>query len=82
MSDIVLRSTVRARAELHSLVETLKQRLREQDGQDTVEYIGVLVLVAAIIAGVFAFIPGVESTLQTDVTHMISDIFNGTKPGK
>jgi hypothetical protein len=92
MSDIVLRGTARAHNTLHNVagaVKRIPERLREQDGQDTVEYIGVLVLVAALIAAVYLFIPTVSGDLQKGATGMVNSIFShggggggtGTTPG-
>ena len=75
MSDIVLRNTARVQVQLTSLMETLRTRLAEQEGQDTIEYLGVLLVVAALIALVVGVVNGLGGTIKGDVTNAINGVF-------
>ena len=70
MRDPILRVTVRTRVALTAARQEFPERLarvaraaRAQDGQDIVEYGGILVLVAAILAVLIT---------QTDLPHVIA----------
>jgi Flp pilus assembly pilin Flp len=83
MSNLILRSASRAQAAhdtasqmLVSYAQGLVERLRrEQTGQDMVEYAGVLLIVAAIIAGALALANGIGQTIAHDITTEIGKIF-------
>jgi hypothetical protein len=55
----------------------LRRRLVCQRGQDTVEWAGVLVIVALIIAAIVAFAPRLGTTLGHDMECVIKKIFGG-----
>lgn len=76
MSDIVLRNTARAQIQLTNLVERLRDRLAEQEGQDTIEYLGVLIVVAAVILAVYQLIPGLKGTISKGAKQVIQGVFN------
>lgn len=86
MSDLVLGATTRGQSEVVSLADMLgraSRRLakgfrREQTGQDMVEYAGVLLIVAIIIAAVVASPLG--TIIGSNVTNLVHDVFTGTKP--
>ncbi|MFZ0041970.1 MAG: hypothetical protein WAK93_11735 [Solirubrobacteraceae bacterium] len=58
----------------HSLV----RRLAGQRGQDTIEWAGVLIVVAAVIAAVVTFAPGLGSTLGHDIGCVIGKLFGNS----
>lgn len=80
MSDIVLRSTARAHVKLTDLMQTLRTRLAEQEGQDTIEYLGVLLVVAAVIAVVIGFVnKSLLGDISGDVQNAIDSVFQKGK---
>jgi Flp pilus assembly pilin Flp len=54
---------------------------RDERGQDAIEYVGVLVIVAAVIGVLLVVVNQIEPGLKTDVTNAITSIFNGGKKG-
>ena len=50
----MLRLTVQAQTLWHSLKENLVDRMRREDGTVSVEYAGIVVVVAAIIVAILA----------------------------
>lgn len=81
MSDLILRSTSRARVARHSAKQalvrgarrTLDRLRRDEDGQDMIEYAGVVVVVAVLIGIVITF---TQSTLGGQITDGISNLVN------
>jgi len=92
MSDPILRVTARAHVALMAARQELPERiartaraLRDEAGQDIVEYGGILVLVAAILT-VLITQTNIPSTIASDISSEINSIFStgGTtakKPG-
>lgn len=78
MSDIVLRNTARIQVQLSGLLETLRDRLADQEGQDTIEYIGVLLVVATLIGVVVVAVGGLGDTIKSGATTLIHDVFTGS----
>jgi len=86
MSQLVLHIASRARVARHSAAETFatcanrtfKRFAREQTGQDMVEYAGVLLVVALIIAAVVA--SGLDTTVKNGISGLVNDILSGKKP--
>jgi Flp pilus assembly pilin Flp len=91
MSDIIVRSTARARVERHQFAAGLAefgrrtvQRAvdrfqREQTGQDMVEYAGVVLIVALIIGAVFA--SGIGNTISSGLSSLVNDVLSGKGAG-
>jgi Flp pilus assembly pilin Flp len=87
MTDLALRTSLRARFALnaapratvsgaHHLARRAGDRLRrEQTGQDIVEYAGMLVLVAAVIAILFAL--NLPHVVGQAVSSAVTSIFSG-----
>ena len=82
MRDPILHVTARAhlaliaaRHEFPVRLARLSRTLRAQDGQDIVEYGGILVLVAAILA-VLITQTNIPSTIASDISKEINNIFS------
>ena len=79
MSNLMIRTQVElqnfSRAVAASLVGAV-ERVRREDGQDLVEYGGLLILVAAIIAALFA--ANIVGDFGSYVKPAIKAIFTGT----
>jgi len=54
-------------------VESLRRRMRDDRGQTAAEYMGIVVIVAIIIAAIVATKPG--QTIANDIKTKIQDIF-------
>jgi Flp pilus assembly pilin Flp len=86
MSDLILRTSVKAsvaRDRAISSLESALVRLRDNEsGQDMIEYIGVLVVVAAVIVGVLGiFDSSFFSSLGTHITDQLNKIFGSSSGG-
>jgi len=85
MSDIVLRSTARTQIELRNLVDHMKgmvERLTDEErGQDTIEYIGVLAVVAVVIGVLLAVVPNLSTTISQGASSLINKVFNAAPQG-
>ncbi len=82
MRDPILRATARthvaltaARREFTERLARLGCALRVEDGQDIVEYGGILVLVAAILT-VLITQTNIPSTIASDISKEINNIFS------
>lgn len=53
-----------------ALVQRTSERLRRQDGQGSVEYLGVIIAAAVLVVGIIA---AFKSGIIKDVTNGISD---------
>jgi Flp pilus assembly pilin Flp len=86
MSDLILHIATRAQVARYSAVQAISatagrayQRFtREQSGQDMVEYAGVLLIVALIIAAVAASPLG--DTIKNGISGLVNDVLHGTNP--
>lgn len=82
MSDIILRSSARTQVELHNLVDHVKgmvERLTDEErGQDTIEYIGVLAVVAVVIGVLLAVVPKLFPTISSGASKLVNGVFNAT----
>jgi Flp pilus assembly pilin Flp len=58
-----------------SFVKGLVQRAREADGQTAAEYMGVLLVVSVIIAGVAT--TGIGQQIVGKMTHLVNQIASG-----
>lgn len=86
MSDLILRTSVKAVTVRDRAVTSLQSallRLRDSEsGQDMIEYVGVLVVVAAVIIGVLGIFDGTFfKNLGNDISSEISKIFNSSSGG-
>jgi hypothetical protein len=77
MSTFLLLTFVRAQSTMSGFVRGLATRIAgDERGQDVVEYLGVLAVVAALIGVVI----GVANGLGTDITngakHVVGEVFN------
>jgi Flp pilus assembly pilin Flp len=83
MSDITLRTAARTQIAVSRFTSSLAQYAqrvaerarREQTGQDVIEYAGLVVLVAALIAALFVL--HIDTTVKTAVGKALSGIFGG-----
>jgi len=82
MRDPILHLTARthlalaaARQEIPERLARMARALRDQSGQDIVEYGGILVLVAAILA-VLITQTNIPSTIASDISKEINNIFS------
>jgi Flp pilus assembly pilin Flp len=79
MSDLVLRTATSTQMRLSmmaGLVRKLAARLADDErGQDAIEYVGVLVIVAVVIGAVATVITKVAPGLTGDVGKAIDNIF-------
>ena len=69
MSSVVLEQYVRAQVAVTQFAEALRERMREQAGQTTVEWLVIMVGLVAL-AGVLA-----GSGIWTDVANALGDAF-------
>lgn len=65
--------TTRTAVALQNTTYELGRRLREERGQTAAEYMGIIVLVAAIIAGLFA--TGVHKDIGKHIETLVDNIF-------
>jgi Flp pilus assembly pilin Flp len=72
MSDLILRTAVATRLCLSSLAARL---VSDERGQDAIEYVGVLAIVAVIIGVVIAVASGLNHPITSGVSKEISKIF-------
>lgn len=67
---------IRAAAATQAFITTARERLaREEDGQVSIEWVGILALVGAIIAVILTF--NIDDTVRTEVQNAIDGIFGG-----
>jgi Flp pilus assembly pilin Flp len=74
--------TTRAAAHVSVLALTVRERaaqLRDEDGQVSVEWVGILALVGTIIAAIIAF--DLDGKVGTKVSDAFSNIFDGGSGG-
>lgn len=80
MSDLILSTATRTQLELRAAVAHLHrwvERLQsEENGQDMIEYAGVIVIVALIIGAVVLLVPGIKSSLSSGISKQINNIFS------
>jgi Flp pilus assembly pilin Flp len=75
MSNFIIRTHIELQNLSRAIVSAM-ERVRSEDGQDLVEYGGLLILVAAIIAALFA--AGIVGDFTKYVKPAITNIFTGT----
>lgn len=68
---------------IHSAVQTAFGRSRGQAGQGTVEYVALILLIAAVLAGVIAVGQGMKGGgIAQTVVGQLKEAIEGVKPGK
>jgi hypothetical protein len=68
---------------LHAAAVTTKRGLRADAGQGTVEYVALILLIAAVLAGVIAVGQGLKGGgIAQTVVGQLKDAIEGVKPGK
>jgi hypothetical protein len=75
MNDLLLRAYVN----LAVTARVLRDRLRNEIGQTSAEYVGILVIVGAIIVALVA--AGIPGRVQTAATNALNTIFGGAAAG-
>jgi Flp pilus assembly pilin Flp len=81
--DSFRNSCIEAYVGLQSFVKGLAERARQTDGQTAAEYMGVLLVVSVIIAGVAT--TGIGTQIVGKMSHLVDQIASGNtdkKPGK
>jgi Flp pilus assembly pilin Flp len=78
MSHLIL-STITAQSRaVRGYVRGFTSRLMSDErGQDAIEYVGVLVIVAAVIGVLLVVVSKIEPGLESHVTTAIGNIFTG-----
>jgi Flp pilus assembly pilin Flp len=59
---------------LQNTIHSLRERLRDEEGQTAAEYMGVIVLIAAILAAIG--VSGIADTLTGFIEDAIEEVFN------
>ena len=77
-ADATMELAVRTRTLVADLAERAQARLAEERGQTAAEYMGILMIVAVIIAGIFSL--GLDTQFKNLVQGFIDNISSGTKP--
>ncbi len=72
MSDLMLRTAVTARIFIAGLAARLAE---DERGQDAIEYVGVLAVVAVIIGVVITVASGLAKPITSGVSKEIASIF-------
>ncbi len=68
---------------IHAAVHTTLTGARSQAGQGTVEYVALILLIAAVLAGVIAVGQGLKGGgIAQTVVGQLKDAIEGVKPGK
>lgn len=83
MSDIVLHTAVKVQTAQASAIEYTKraiQRMRDEEGQGALEYVGLIVVVAIIIGAVLAIIPNLAGKISQEINHIVTSILGGNDP--
>jgi pilus assembly protein Flp/PilA len=82
MSDLIRDTCIETYVGLESFVAGVMRRMREADGQTAAEYMGVLLVVSVIIAGVAT--TGIGEQIVGKMTHLVNQIAAGNtdKPSK
>lgn len=79
MSDLILRTTTRAEIARYNITQTLRAAVErvagEEHGQDLVEYAGILVIVAGIVAAVVAL--NIPQDINNKVKPLVTKILGG-----
>ncbi len=69
MQDLMLRTFVSLQATFH--------RLREERGQTSIEYLGILVVVVAVLGVIIAAAPGFGQKITQGINNLIGKVLGG-----
>jgi Flp pilus assembly pilin Flp len=72
-------TTIYLTALLQNAVHGVRQRLRDESGQTAAEYMGVIVLIAAILAAIA--VSGIGGKLARTITAAIQEVFDKSGTG-
>ena len=67
---------------LHAALAGLEDRARREEGQGTVEYVGLILLIAAVVAGVIAFGGTQGKDIGAVVVKQLKGAIEGVGGGK
>lgn len=68
---------------VHAAIHATLRQARLQAGQGTVEYVALILLIAAVLAGVIAAGQGLKGGgIAQTVVGQLKDAIEGVKPGK
>jgi Flp pilus assembly pilin Flp len=77
MSAFLLLTTVRVQTTVSGFVRGLAERLADDErGQDMIEYLGVLAIVAALIGVVVTLTSSLGAPIKSGASKVISEVFN------
>ncbi|MEU5658073.1 hypothetical protein ABZ802_21025 [Streptomyces sp. NPDC047737] len=77
MSNITLKTAVRVNGWANTAVSAIQKRYEAKDrGQTAFEYLGIILVVVAIIGGMVA--SGIGSAITTRITGLVSSITAGS----
>lgn len=77
MSTLFLHIAFRTQVSLAGLARKLSARVVDDEcGQDAIEYIGVLAVVAVVIGVVIAVASGLQGTITSGASKVISEVFS------
>jgi Flp pilus assembly pilin Flp len=68
-----------AQARLSAATYSMRERLRDETGQTAAEYLGILILVAAIIVAIFSM--NIDDDIKTAVQGAIDKVINADGGG-
>lgn len=77
MSDQILTASIQTRLALDEMKYRVGRRLGEEHGQTAAEYMGILLVVAVLIAAVLA--SGADDTIKTKTKEIVDSISTGGK---
>jgi Flp pilus assembly pilin Flp len=73
MSALLLFTAVRIQTAARALASRIAD---DERGQDTIEYLGVLLVVAVLIGVVMGVVPQLRNTIVSGANDVISSVFN------
>jgi hypothetical protein len=76
MSAFLLLTAVRTQVAATGIVRRIADRIADERGQDTIEYLGVLLVVAALIGLVMGVVPSFRQTIINGANSVIDSVFN------
>jgi Flp pilus assembly pilin Flp len=74
MNEIVLHTQVRTELAIRSAIETVVERFRDEEGQTSIEYVGIIAVVALLLAGLLAGATGWGQNLATKVGSVVTKV--------
>lgn len=64
---------------LQNTLHGVRERLRDESGQTAAEYMGVIVLIAAVLAAIA--VSGIASKLTNTITQAVQEVFDESGTG-